>query len=653
MSLRGRLGLSNAATPAAAARALAQYAKGVGPAPPGWRADPRSEQRMTVLLSVQALTKAYGPRPLFADLSFDLRASERVGLIGPNGAGKSTLLKILAGREEPDAGTRTGRRTARLGYVAQDDAFAPGQTARAVVLAALAGERVEDHERDVRAAATLTQVGFTNPDQPADTLSGGWRKRLALARELARRPDLLLLDEPTNHLDLPGIAWLARLLRAGPFGYLVATHDRAFLRAVADEVMELSRAYPDGYFRAPGGYDDFADKREAYLDAQARRREAVANQVRRETEWLSRKESAQRRKSRSRIEEAGRRREELAELQSRTAAAGAAGIDFVASGRPTRKLLVATGIAKTLGGRPLFAGLDVTLTPGAKLGLLGPNGSGKSTLLRVLAGEADPDAGAMTRADGLQAVVFEQGRTALDPTAPLRTALCPNGDTVGYRDRRLHVVAWAKQFLFRPEQLDVPVGDLSGGEQARVRIAQLMLRTADVLFLDEPTNDLDIPALEVLEDSLTEFPGALVLVSHDRELMDRLCTEYVGLDGRGGAAGYLSVDQWLVAFEQDSRGAGTEAEVKKAKPPGPPPRPPAAKAKKLSFREQQEWDGMEAAILAAEGLVADRQAAVAEVAGAGHVALADACRALEDAQRAVERLYARWQELEGKRGPAP
>src|SRR5207249_2209902 len=197
-----------------------------------------------------------------------------------------------------------------------------------------------------------------------------------------------------------------------------------------------------------------------------------------------------------------------------------------------------------------FSGLDVALAPGTKLGLLGPNGSGKSTLLRVLAGELPPDAGTVARADGLRTVVFEQGRAALDPSATLRRALCPGGDTVVYRDRPLHVMAWAKQFLFRPEQLDVPVGDLSGGEQARVRIAQLMLRPADLLLLDEPANDLDIPALEVLEDSLAEFPGALVLISHDRELLDRLCTAVVGLDGRGGAAGYGSVGQWLAAYER-------------------------------------------------------------------------------------------------------
>ncbi len=600
---------------------------------------------MSLLLSVQGVSKAFGPRPLFRELSLDLRAGERVGLIGPNGAGKSTLLKVLAAREEPDSGTRSLRRTARLGYVPQDDVFPAGQTVREVVLDGLAREAIEEHERATQAAIALTQVGFADPEQTAATLSGGWRKRLSLARELARRPDLLLLDEPTNHLDLPGILWLERLLRAASFGYVVATHDRAFLRAVADEIIEINRAYPGGYFRAPGNYEEFAQRREEFLEAQARREESVANQVRRETEWLGRKAAARTRKAGFRIDDAGRRREELAELKYRNAATGTAGIDFVATGRQTRKLLTATAVSKSLGGRLLFSGIDLLLGPGTKLGLLGPNGSGKSTLLRTLAGEVAPDTGSVIRADGLRVVVFEQGRVALNPAATLAKALCPNGDTVQYRDRRLHVAAWAKQFLFRPEQLEVPVGDLSGGEQARVRIAQLMLQPADLLLLDEPTNDLDIPALEVLEDTLDEFPGALVLVSHDRELMDRLCTEYVGLDGRGVAAPYGSVAQWLTAYDR--------ATIESVKPAAPAPRAaPAAAApakKKLTYREQQEWEQMEAAILQAEETVLERQAEVERNSNAGHLALGEACRALEEAQRTVERLYARWQELEAKR----
>lgn len=416
---------------------------------------------MSVLLGVQGLTKAFGQRPLFRDLAFDLAVGERIGLIGPNGAGKSTLLKLLAGTLQPDAGQRLARRGARIGYLAQDDIFEPGKTLREVIVDALAGENLEDYERETRAAIHLTRVGFTDHDLVAEKLSGGWRKRLSLARELAFEPDLMLLDEPTNHLDLPGILWLERLLRSSNFGYLVATHDRAFLRAVADEIMEINKAYPVGYFRSKGTYEDFQTRREEFLSGQASQQEAVANQVRRETEWLSRKAAAQTRKAASRVDDAYKRRDELAELKYRNAQNGSAGISFAATGRQTRKLLSVKNIAKEMGGKPLFSGIDLILTPGMKLGLLGPNGSGKSVLLRTLSGEHLPDEGTLIRAENLRTVMFEQGRTALDPTQNLKKALCPNGETVKFQDRPYHVLAWAKRFLFKDEQLDMAVGSLS------------------------------------------------------------------------------------------------------------------------------------------------------------------------------------------------
>lgn len=604
---------------------------------------------MSVLLSAREISKSFSHRPLFQQLSVDLRVGEKVGLIGPNGAGKSTLLRILAGIDVPDEGERALRRGAKVGFLQQDDTFPPGITVREAVLAGLDGESLEDHEKETRTAIALTQTRFENPDQPADSLSGGWRKRLSVARELAREPDFLLMDEPTNHLDLPGVVWLEKLLRAAPFGYLVATHDRAFLRAVADDIVEVNRIFPGGVFRADGGLESFADKKEAFLEAQDRQREAVANQVRRETEWLGRKESAQRRKSKSRIEAAADRRAELAELNYRTAAANSAGIDFAGTGRQTKKLISAAGIGKELGGKPLFSGVDLILSPGMKLGLLGPNGSGKSTLLKVLAGLLEPDTGTVARADGLRLEVFEQGRATLDQKATLRRALSPNSDQVVYRGSTLHVGGWAQRFLFHPEQLDLEVSALSGGEQARIRIAQLMLRPADVLLLDEPTNDLDIPSLEVLEDSLAEFPGAVVLVTHDRDLMDRLCTEVVGLDGRGGSQTFGSVGQWLTAFEKANEPAKPTASA--PVPPAKPTQQPT-KAKKLSYKEQQEWDGMEAAILAAEEAVVAKSAEVEAASTRGRDALTQACQALESAQKTVEKLYARWQELEARRSGA-
>ncbi len=608
---------------------------------------------MAVLLSVQGLSKTYGVRPLFSDLTFELGTGEKVGLIGPNGSGKSTLLKILAGFEHSDQGTRSLRKSAKLGFVSQDDKFPKGLSVKDVVLARLEKEQLEEHEMETRANIVLTRTGFTDFDKPSYLLSGGWRKRLGIARELAIEPDLLLLDEPTNHLDIPGIVWLQKLLRSSSFGYLVATHDRAFLRAVADEVVEINKVYPGGYFRAPGNYDDFQEKREEFLDGQARTQEAVANQVRRETEWLGRKAAARTCKAASRIDEAAKRRGELSELQYRNANLGAAGLDFAATGRQTRKLLTADGISKAFPGQQLFSGIELKLGPGTKLGLLGTNGSGKSVLLKILSGEQLPDAGTVFKAENLKTVIFEQGRTALNPAVTLRKALCPNGEMVQYRDRQMHVVAWAKQFLFKIEQLDVLVGALSGGEQARLRMAQMMLQPADLLFLDEPTNDLDIPALEVLEESLSGFGGALVIVSHDRDLLDRICTEVLGLDGRGGAATYASVEQWLKAYDRSLKKYEKEGD-KKVMPSEPLIKLPAhstttssnGKKKKLSFKEQQEFDSMEAKVFSAEQKVTGCQTEVQNAASAGHQVLANACRVLEDAQKEVEQLYNRWQELE-------
>jgi len=601
---------------------------------------------MAVLLSAQGLTKSFSTRPLFTRLSVDLQERDRIGLIGPNGAGKSTFLKLLAGLEVPDDGAVASRRGMRIGYVPQDDRFPENVSVLDVVLAAQAELNREDYEREAIAATILTQVGFADPDQPAATLSGGWRKRLGVARALVLEPDFLLMDEPTNHLDLPGVRWLERLLRASNFGYLVATHDRAFLRAVADEMIEISRVYPQGVFRSLGTYDTFAERRDAFLDAQQRQQESVANQVRKENEWLGRKAAARTRKASSRIEAAADRREELSELKYRTAAASTAGVDFVGTGRRTKKLLTATDVSKSLGGKSLFSGFNLLLAPGTVLGLLGPNGSGKSTLLKILSGQMVPDSGSVTPAENLRVEVFEQGRSSLDLNTSLRRALSPNSDTVMFRERPMHIAAWAKMFLFHPEQLDLELSALSGGEQARVRIAQLMLRPADLLFLDEPTNDLDIPSLEVLEDSLEEFPGAIVLVSHDRDLMDRLCTEIVGLDGTGNAAMFGSVEQWLTAYQQQAterERASAPASAKSAATKTAEP-----KKKKLSYKEQQEFAGMEAAIMAAEETLAQKQAAVEAAATASRAVLSAACAEMELAQHETERLYARWQELEAK-----
>jgi ATP-binding cassette subfamily F protein uup len=301
-------------------------------------------------------------------------------------------------------------------------------------------------------------------------------------------------------------------------------------------------------------------------------------------------------------------------------------------------------VSKSLGGRRLVSDLDLVVTPGTRVGLIGPNGSGKTTLLNVLAGIVAPDSGDIERADGLRIVRFEQERAGLDPAARLRRALAPEGDAVVFQGRNVHVAAWAKRFLFRPEQLEVPVGHLSGGEQARILIARLMREPADLLILDEPTNDLDIPTLEVLEDSLAEFDGALVLVTHDRFMLERVSTTILALDGRGGTATFADYAQWeagRAAAEPEPRRPSSERPVE----------PPRERPKRLGYREQREWDGMEAAILAAELAVEACQRGVDDPAIVSDpTALQERYAALEAARADVNRLYARWAELEAKQG---
>jgi ATP-binding cassette subfamily F protein uup len=598
-----------------------------------------------ILLSCESISKSYGVRTLFSDLSLALSEGDHVGLIGPNGSGKSTLLKILTGLESPDEGTRTLRRHTRVGYVPQEPAFPPDHSIEQVLHNTLTDDGLDPHEEGGRIARSLSIGTFPDPEQAVSTLSGGWRKRLAITQVLLLEPDVLLMDEPTNHLDLDGILWLEQLLKNRAKAFLVISHDRRFLESVTSRMVELNRCYPEGRFEARGCYSDFLEQRDAALQAQADYQASLANRVRREVEWLRRGPKARSTKAKGRIQSAGKLIDELNQAEAR-AAQSTIGIDFSASGRKSKQLVVAEHVTKSFNDTPVVTNLDLLLGPGQRLGLLGPNGSGKTTLLRLLAGTLDPDSGTITRAEALRVVSFEQHRESLDQSTSLRRALAPAGDAVVYQDRSIHLASWAKRFLFRPEQLDLPVSRLSGGEQARLLIARLMLQPADLLILDEPTNDLDIPTLEVLEDSLLEFPGALVLVTHDRWLLDRVSTILLALNGNGGAEWFADYAQWEAAQERnasddspdDGNGDATE-QIKQARRP-----------KKLSYREQKEWGTIEEDILKAEAHVAGCETAMNDPAVLSDAAgLQARSEALVAAQAEVERLYARWEVLDQKR----
>ncbi len=605
---------------------------------------------MPPILSVRNLSKAFGSSVLFEQVNLHVEEGDRIGLIGPNGAGKSTLLKILAGLEEADEGEVVRRRSLRAAFIAQDDRFPEGATPRSAVMAvAEADAAAAGVDPDTRTAIVLSQLGFENPEQPVATLSGGWRKRLSLACGLVRDPDVLMLDEPTNHLDLEGVLWLEEFIRRTARGTTVMfiTHDRRFLENVATRIVELSRAYPEGTLAVDGNYSEFVRRKEAFLEAQATRQSALANMVRQDTAWLRQGIKARETRNQSQVKAADARRAELAATRQRTAATGrATTMDFQATERKTRKLLSLEGVGVSMGGRRLFTGLDLDIGPGERLGLVGPNGAGKTTLLRLLAGDREPDEGVVRRAEALRVVTFSQDRASLNPELTLHQALCPIGDFVEFRGAQVHVAGWAKRFLFDQTQLRTFVRHLSGGEQARVVIANLMLQPADVLLLDEPTNDLDIPSLEVLEESLLEFPGAVVLVTHDRFMMERLATGYVGLDGRGHASRAASLEQWLARMA-----AGERRE-------SPPPAAPASTltaadasprrgGRKLSYKEQREFDGMEQAILTAEEDVArlEVESSRPDIA-TDHARAAAAYERLAAAQQRVATLYARWTELE-------
>lgn len=590
------------------------------------------------LINCQSLSKSFGSRALFQDLSLSIFAGNQVGLIGLNGSGKSTFLKILAGLEKPDGGVLSFKRGLKLGYLPQTCEF-PHKSPSEILLEALSQDERPDYEKEQLVKVWLSKFGFKGNEPEADLLSGGWKKRLGLAKELILSPDVLLLDEPTNHLDLDGVLWLEKFLVKEAPTYLLVSHDRYFLQNMANHVIEIDSLYPRGMFSIAGNYAEFLARKEEFIQGQLQQERSFASKARRETEWLQQGAKARTTKAQARIDNAQEILKTHAQLQMRNRQARAK-IDFDGSSRETRKLLVAKNVGKSLSGRTLFQHLDFTLSPGTRIGLMGPNGSGKTTLLKLLTGEIEPDQGTIKRADALKTVYFDQHRNQLPSEMTLREALSPNGDYVTFRGQQIHVNGWCKRFLFSSTLLEMPIGKLSGGERARISIAHFMLQPADLLLLDEPTNDLDIPTLEALEESLIDFPGAVVLITHDRCMLDRICNTLLAL-GEEEAAFYADYGQWEAAALAKISTAASKPKEKKVEALSPKP--------KLSFAEKKEYDSIENKIskLEAEVQLLNHRLETTEVATSPQ-ALEDVCKAIGLAETQIEQLYLRWEELEKK-----
>jgi ATP-binding cassette subfamily F protein uup len=592
----------------------------------------------SLLISTHFTSKSYGAQPLFTDISLQVFANDRLGLIGPNGAGKSTFLKILADMEPADSGEISRKRNIHMIYLPQEDVLDPEKTIEETLFYAIPKE-LEAWQVSKRRQEIISLIGVENTEQKVKTLSGGWRKRLAIGQALFQKPELLLMDEPTNHLDLEGILWLENLLKDAPFAFVLISHDRFFLENTTNRVVELNPRYPEGFLKVEGNYSAFVEKREKVIHEQAKLETVLSNKVRREIEWLRRGPKARTSKARYRIEKAQRLQENLEAVKGRNAQNRSVDMAFDTTHRKTKNLLDAKDLKKTRGGKLLFGNLSLKLTPGIRIGVMGKNGTGKSTLIHILNGNLAPDAGCVKVAEGVQVLTFDQNRELSDASQTLRHALSPEGDTVNYQGRSVHVTAWARRFLFQRDQLDMPVSGLSGGEKARVLMANLMLQPADILLLDEPANDLDIPTLEVLEESLEEFPGAMVLITHDRFLMERLCDLLLYLDGDGGAEYFADYDQW-VQYRKDGLAAtsrsGETSQIPRNKKP-----------KKPAYEVRKELNRIEKQIEKAEGISdnLERQLHDPNIMCDAH-RLAKRYAEHQEAQKKVDQLYERWEELE-------
>lgn len=595
------------------------------------------------LISCQSIAKTYGAHPLFSDLSLGFFQGERLGMIGPNGSGKTTLLKIMADCEAPSSGTVSRKRNLRLVYLAQDPLLDPEKTVADILFEDMP-DMAENWAsyRDVR--DLVTEIAFEDIRQKAGTLSGGWRKRLSLARALIQKPDILFMDEPTNHLDLDGILWLEQRLRSADFAFVLVSHDRIFLENTTNRILELNRCYPEGYLRVEGNYSTFLKRRAEFLNAQSQEEQTLASKVRREVAWLARGPKARTTKAQFRIDQAGRLKSDLSAVKSRNSQNQSAQFGFDATDRKTKLLLETKDLGMSRSGKMLFQNLDLILSPGFCLGLLGANGSGKSTLIHLLNGVLQPEAGKIKRAENLRIVTFGQKREQLDQNQTVQEALAPEGgDHVIYQGRPIHIVSWAKRFLFTAHQLGLPVSRLSGGEQARLLIAHLMLKPADLLLLDEPTNDLDIPTLEVLEESLEAFPGAIVLITHDRYLLERLSDVLLSLNGDGSATFHADLEQWRRSQKNKESSKAVSKHVQTHK------QNKAETLEKLSFEERKELKRIAQKIEKAEARIVAANAALQDpVIQSDADALIAQTKNLQEIEGQVARLYTRWEDLEAR-----
>jgi ATP-binding cassette subfamily F protein uup len=591
---------------------------------------------MAVLLNLDKISKSFGTKALFTDLSLTVNDGDRIGIIGDNGTGKSTLTKIMVSLESADTGNIAIRKNLKTAYISQVSNY----DAHASVWDIVAKTAITDFkDADVKTATALSIVGFDDYTVKVNTLSGGWSKRLDIACGIVNEPELLILDEPTNHLDYHALAWLENFLNAARFTWVMVSHDRYLLENCANRIVEISKRYEGNIFQSEGRYDDFLEKHLQYIEQQNKLEAVMSNKVRAEIEWLRRGPKARRTKAKYRIDEAHNLIKELADLKERKQTSRTE-IEFSASNRKTKVLVKIKNISKSFGDKHILKNFTANLTAGLRIGLLGGNGVGKSTLLKLLSKQIEPDAGSVEHADNLKIVYFDQARESLNLQKTVKQYLADGNDTVIFKDRPIHLVSWIKRFGFSPEQIDAPISALSGGEQARILIAKLMLQPADILLLDEPTNDLDIRTIEALEENLLEFGGLLVIVSHDRYMISRVCGLFIGFTTDARAELFADYEQW-----EESLKTNKKVNAGNARKPDKDQKPKKEKTK-LSYKEKLELQDVEKQIEILDEKIKSLEAQLADPKNfSDFILLHTLTQEIASDKEALDKFYHRWEVL--------
>ena len=600
------------------------------------------------ILTLDKATAAYGHLPLFENASLQIEPKERVCLIGRNGTGKSTLLRILSGELQPDTGSVWRQPGLRVGRLTQDVTLDDPRSVSAIVADGLGPLRLEDDDawqRETMVAQVLSRLGLP-AGTPANTLSGGWRRRVLLARALVGQPDLLLLDEPTNHLDIESMTWLETFLLDYPGAVVFVTHDRVFLQRLATRIVELDRGRLTSW---PGDYATFLRKKEEWLANEALSQQKFDKKLAEEEAWLRQGIKARRTRNEGRVKALLEMRQERAERRARI---GTVRMQAELAERSGQMVVETEGLTKGYGGAPVVADLSMRIMRRDRVGLIGPNGSGKTTLLRLLVGELTPDAGLVRQGANLQVAYFDQQREQLDPERTVVDTVADGHDVVTVGGQSRHVHGYLRDFLFPPERALSKVKALSGGERNRLLLARLFTRPANLLVMDEPTNDLDIETLELLEAQLVDWPGTLLLVSHDRAFIDSVVTSTLVFEGNGRVQEYVGgYEDWLHQRREIARTRDAEtARSRTAAPASAPTTRPAPQARKRSYRQEQELLALPTRIEALESEQHTLAAAIAhpDFYKEGAESIHRAMARLEELQREILDAYARWDELDSR-----